>query len=134
MRRQLGLWAAHLWIDGPIAARGGHETEEGEPLPHSFTGDTPLPIAWAELVRQVPESGDAFASPAGEYILVHKRDSLLLFRQTNGQLGALLLSVHVGYESEIAMVRWATPKETRRWNAELPTLAPPTIRVVASPR
>jgi hypothetical protein len=134
IRRQQGAWSARIWVDGPIVARGGHETEEGALLPHSFTGDAPLPIAWAELVRQVPESGDAVASPAGQYVLVHKRDSVLLFRPINKQLGAPLLRVHIGYEDELAMVRWATPDETRRWNAMLPALAPPTVRVESSPQ
>ncbi len=129
MRRQQGAWSARIWIDGPIVARGGQETEEGPLLPSSFTGDAPLPIAWAELVRQVPEARDTFASPTGEYILVQKRDSLLLFRMTDKQLGAPLLRVNIGYDEELAMVRWATRGETRKWNATLPALAPPTVRV-----
>ncbi len=133
MARQQG-WVAQMWIDGSIAARGGYETEEGEPLPHSFTGDAPLPIAWTELVRQVPNAGDAVASPTGDYILVRKADSLMLFRPTNQQLGQPLLSVHIGYEGSFAMVRWATPDETRWWNATLPSLEPPTVRVVPLPR
>jgi len=133
MARQQGAWVTQMWIDGSIAARGGYETEEGEPLPHSFTGDTPLPIAWTELVRQVPNAGDAVASPTGDYILVRKADSLMLFRPTNKQLGSPLLRVHIGYEGSFAMVRWATPRETRRWNATLPTLEPPTVRVESSP-
>jgi hypothetical protein len=133
IRRQQGAWSARIWVDGPVVARGGHETEEGPLLPQSFTGYTPLPISWNELVRQVPESGDAIASPTDEYILVQKRDSLLLFRLTNGQLGSPLLSVHIGYYEELAMVRWATTDETRRWNATLPTLEPPKVRVVSSP-
>jgi len=134
IRRQQGAWSARVWVDGPIVARGGHETEEGPLLPHSFTGDTPLPISWTELVRQVPNAGDAIASPPGDYILVQKADSLLLFRLTNGQLGAPLLSVHIGYEGELAMVRWATPDETRRWNEMLPALQPPSVQVVAPQR
>ncbi len=129
MRRQQGAWSARIWIDGPIVARGGQETEEGPLLPSSFTGDAPLPIAWTELVRQVPEAGDAMASPTGDYILVQKRDSLLLFRLTDKQLGAPLLSVNIGYDAELAMARWATRAETRKWNATLPALAPPTVRV-----
>ncbi|HJU66736.1 MAG TPA: hypothetical protein VJ650_00715, partial [Gemmatimonadaceae bacterium] len=134
IRRQQGAWSARIWVDGPIVARGGHETEEGPLLPHSFTGDAPLPMPWTELVRQVPNAGDAIASPTGDYVLVQRADSLLLFRQTSGQLGSRLLSVHIGYYEELAMVRWATPSETRRWSSELPRLAPPTVRVVSSPR
>lgn len=129
IRRQQGAWSARIWVDGPIVARGGQETEAGPLLPHSFTGDAPLPIAWTELVRQVPNAGDAVASPAGDYILVQKADSLLLFRPTNGQLGSPLLSVYIGYYEELAMVRWASPDETRRWNATLPTLEPPRVSV-----
>lgn len=134
IRRQQGAWSARIWVDGPIVARGGQETEDGPLLPHSFTGDAPLPILWTELVRQVPNATDAIASPTGDYILVQKADSLLLFRSRNSQLGSPLLTVHIGYEGELAMVRWATPDEARRWNAMLPTLAPPTLRVVPSPR
>jgi hypothetical protein len=134
MRRQQGTWAAYIWIDGPIAARGGMEPEEGDVLPDSFTGYAPLPMPWSELVRQVENTRDAVASPTGDYILAQKADSLLLFRPTDGQLGAPLLSVHIGYYEELAMVRWATPDETRHWNETLPTLAPPTVRVVPSPK
>lgn len=134
IRRQQGAWSARVWVDGPVAARGGYETDEGPLLPHSFTGESPLPIAWTELVRHVPNARDAVASPAGDVILVQKADSLLLFRLTDKQLGAPLLSVHIGYDDELAMVRWATPDETRRWSATLPTLEPPRFRVVGSTR
>ena len=134
IRRQQGAWSARIWVDGPVVARGGHETEEGPLLPHSFTGDAPLPISWDELVRQIPSSSDAVASPAGDYLFAQKADSLLLFRPANGQVSSPLLSVHVGYGDEITMIRWATPTETRRWNAELPGLEPPRIRVVSSPK
>jgi hypothetical protein len=85
-------------------------------------------------VRQTPSSSDAFASPRGDYILVQKADSLRLFRVTDKQLGSPLLSVHIGYEGELAMVRWATPDETRRWNETLPTLQPPSVQVVSPQR
>ena len=133
IRRQRGAWAAYVWMEGSIASRGGQEPEEGDVLPHSFTGDAPLPISWDELVRQVPNSSDAVASPSGDYILVQKADSLLLFRPRNGQLGPPSLSVHVGYGDDLTMVRWATPRETRRWSAELPALEPPKVRVVSPP-
>lgn len=119
-----------MWIDGPIVARGGYESEEGEPLPPSFTGDSPLPMDWAELVRQLPNTGDAVASPSGRRVLVQRADSLLLLRVNGREVGPVMLGIHVGYDVGLAMVRWATPDETRRWNASLPGLEIPTIRVL----
>lgn len=134
IRRQQGAWVAQMWIDGPIAARGGYETEDGEPLPQSFTGDAPLPLPWSEVVRQLPNARDAIASPSGNHLVVHRADSLLIVRMNGGELGRVMLRVHIGYDDELAMVRWATPDETRRWNAELPALEPPKVRVVSSSR
>ena len=50
---------ARLWIEGPIVCRGGQDTEGGEAIPPSFTGEAPLPIPWGELVRQLPNEGVA---------------------------------------------------------------------------
>jgi hypothetical protein len=125
IRRQQGAWVARSWIDGPAVCSGGEKKEEGEPLPHSFTGDAPLPIAWPELVRQMPNAIDAAASPSGEFMLVHRGDTVTLFRPTAGQLGSPLLRVPVG-RHELGMIRWATPDETRRWNA---TLTAPLPRI-----
>ena len=131
IRRQRGEWAARRWIDGPIVCRGGQEDEEGEPLPRSLTGEPPLPIAWDELVRQLPNVGDATASPAGDYLLAQRADSMMLFRITDGQLGPALMRIHVGYGEELVVVRWATADEERRWSATLPNLAAPRIYVFA---
>jgi hypothetical protein len=135
IRRRQGAWVARIWMDGPVVCRGGQETEGGEPLlPHSFTGDSPLPMTWSELVRQIPNATDAISSPSADYILVQRADSLMLFRSTDRQLGSPLLSVHIGYYEELAMVRWATPDEARRWNATLPALEPPRVKVVPRER
>ena len=131
IRRQRGEWAARRWVDGPIVCRGGQEDEEGEPLPRSLTGEPPLPIAWDELVRQLPNITDATASPAGDYVLAQRADSMMLFRVTNGQLGPPLVRIHVGYGEELVVIRWAAADEERRWSATLPTLAPPRIYVFA---
>lgn len=130
IRRQESAWVAQLWVDGSIAARGGYETEDGEPLPHSFTGASPLPVEWAEIVRQFPNARDAVASPSGKHIVMQRADSLLVLRAKGRELGPVMLQIHTGYEGELAMVRWATPDETRRWNATLPGLDTPTVRVV----
>lgn len=134
IRRQRGAWVAELWIEGPVVCRGGQETEDGEPLPHSFTGDSPLPLEWSELVRSTPNAAAAAASPSGRYIVVQKADSLLLFRSSARQLGSPMLRVHIGYYEELAMVRWATRDEARRWNATLPALQPPRVQVVPAPQ
>lgn len=124
IRRQQGAWVPSIWIDGPVAC-SGDQKKASEPLPHSFTGDAPLPIAWAEVVRQLPNAVDAVASPAGELMLVQRADTLMLFRPIGGKLGPPLLRAPVG-RHKLAMIRWATPDETRRWNA---TLAPPLPRI-----
>ena len=132
IRRLHGAWVARLWADGPIVCRGGQEDDEGgEMLPRSFTGEAPLPIPWDEIVRQLPNVLDATASPTGDYLLTQRADSMMLFRVGDGRLGSPLLRIHVGYGEELAMIRWATPEEARRWSATLPTLAPPRIHVLA---
>lgn len=130
IRRQQGAWVAQRWVDGSIAARGGYETEDGEPLPHTLTGDSPLPVEWAELVRQLSNARDAAASPSGKHMLIQQADWLLILRVDGRELGPVMLSIHTGYEGELAMVRWATPDETRRWNAMLPALQTPRVTVV----
>ena len=132
IRRLRGTWVARLWVDGPIVCRGGQEDEDGgEVLPRSFTGEPPLPIDWSEIVRQLPNVLDATASPAGDYLIAQRADSLMLFHVSQGRLGSPLLRVHVGYGEELAMIRWATPDEVRQWNATLPNLTPPRIYVFA---
>ena len=131
IRRQRGEWVAKRWLDGPIVCRGGQEDEEGEPLPRSLTGEPPLPIAWDELVRQLPNVADATASPAGDYMLAQRADSLVLVRVIDGRLGPPLIRIHVGYGEELVVVRWATADETRQWTATLPSLARPRIYIFA---
>ena len=131
IRRQRGEWAARRWVDGPIVCRGGQEDDEGEPLPRSLTGEPPLPMAWSEIVRQLPNVGDATASPAGDYVLAQRADSMMLFRITDGQLGPPLLRIHIGYGEELVVIRWATADEERRWSVMLPNLAPARIYVFA---
>ena len=132
IRRLRGTWVARLWVDGPIVCRGGQEDEEGgEVLPRSFTGEAPLPLDWSEIVRQLPNVGDATASPVGDYLLAQRADSMMLFRVIDGRLGPPLLRIHVGYGEELVMIRWATPDEARQWSATLPNLAPPRIHVFA---
>lgn len=120
------------WVDGPIVCRGGQEDEEGgEILPRSFTGEPPLPLERSEIVRQLPNVGDASASPTGGYLLAQRADSMMLFRVSDGRLGTPLLRIHVGYGEELVMIRWATPDEARQWSATLLSLAPPRIHVFA---
>ena len=130
IRRHQGAWVARLWIEGPIVCRGGQDTEGGEAIPPSFTGEAPLPIPWSELVRQLPNALDATASPSGAYLLAQRADSLIILPVAGGRLGAPLGRMHIGYGEELAMIRWATAEEARRWSATLPTLQPPRVHVM----
>lgn len=132
-----GAWVVRTWAEGPVVCRGGQENEgPGDTLPRSFTGDAPLPLPWSELRKLGINTIDAASSPSGEYLVVQKSDSLLLMRWDGTQLSAPLLRVHIGYYEGFAMIRWATPDETRRWIDTLPRLQPPRVLVMApdSPR
>ena len=128
--RHEGRWVARLWVEGPNFCRGGQDTEGGPPLPASFTGDSTPPIAWTDVVRQLPNVFDAAVSPSGTHILARRSDSLMILPLKDGNIGAPLLTMHIGYDGELSMIRWATEKEAARWTRTLPTLQPPTVHIM----
>ena len=136
VRRADGAWVADVWVNGPIACRGGADVGLALALPPSFTGDSPLPVAWAELKRRIPDLRDAAASPSGAHLVLLVRDTLSLVRLRNGTIGEPLFQVPVGWDEQVVMLRWASAAELARWNREIPALAEPEVRVQApaSPR
>lgn len=130
IRRYQGAWVASLWVDGPIVCRGGQDFEGGPVLPSSFTGTSPLPMSWSDLLQQLPNVLDAAVSPSGRFVLAHRADSIMIVRMNDGRVGEPALRLQVGYYEELSMIRWATARETREWTATLPSLQPPRIVMI----
>ena len=132
VRRAPGRWVADIWLDAPNVCRGGEEHELSLPLPRSFTGERPLPVAWDAFAKRHPGVTDASPSPSGTWVLMQWNDSITVHRVRDGRVGERVARADsVGYAS-VVMMRWATAAEAARWRRELPALAPPTVRVVAS--
>ena len=132
VHRVKGRWVADIWMDGPNVCRGGTNYELNLPLPHSFTGDGPLPLTIAQLQKEYPQLTDAFASPSGSFVLMRTDSSLFVRRVRNGRLAGTLIQLPNAGFDEIVMVRWATKAETLKWSRELPRQVPPTVKVVLS--
>ena len=130
VRRRMGAWVADVWVDGPTACRGGSDIELAVPLPRSFTGDAPLPVAWAALAKAYPDLVDAVASPSGAYVALILPNAIRFHRVRAGRLAepAGVAGARDDYSRPV-MIRWATREEAVRWTRELPRLTPPVARV-----
>ena len=99
-------------------------------MPRHFTGEPPLPVAWSALAKRFPMLQDASVSPSGAFMLLLAPDTLTVHRLRGTSVGAPLVRADsIRYEG-IVMIRWATAAEAARWTRALPTLVPPTVRVV----
>jgi len=133
-RRSSGRWLVSTFIGGPNACRGGEDVEYELPLPQSFTGEPPLPIAWSALQRAYPSLHDASASPSRTLIALLVADTLIVRRVESGKLGAEIGRAALPSGGDAVMYRWATATESAKWSRDLPMLAPPRVRVVVSPQ
>jgi len=131
VRRAEGAWVTSFWVNGPIVCRGGADLELPSPLPASFTGDALLPMAWAEIRRQVANARDAASAPAGTRLAVLAGDTLSVVRVRDGSIGETLVKVPIGWNEEFVMLRWASAAEVARWNRIIPGLPEPVVRVEA---
>ena len=131
VRRAEGAWVTSFWVNGPIVCRGGLDLELAVPLPASFTGDAPLPVAWAELRRQVPNARDAAGSPAGAHLAVLVADTLSVVRVRRGSIGEPVVKIPVEWTDEFVMLRWTSATEVAQWNRTIPALPEPVVLVEA---
>ena len=131
IRRDRGGWVGNVFVDGPIVCRGGSDLGLAVPLPASFTGDAPLPVAWADLKRQVPALRDGAGSPAGGHLALLVGDTLFVVRVRGGSVAETLVRVPVEWGDGFVMVRWASAAEAAQWNRVVPGLPEPVVRVEA---
>jgi len=134
-RRSNGRWIVTTWSDGPNVCRGGEGAEYDFTLPQSFTGEPPLPIAWAALRRMYPSLRDASAAPSRAFIALVVADTIIVRRIERDRLGREIGRAQCPAAGTTpVMYRWATSVESAKWSRDLPRLAPPRMRIVVRPQ
>ena len=105
-------------------------------LSSTLTGHDALQPSWSALAKQAKGLHDAFASPRGDLVILHSRDSLHVHLGAGDRLGKRIGTIPFA-QREIVMLQWATGRNVARWNREIDAmmhrgLAEP--RVVAPPK
>ena len=133
VRRQRGAWRAFVWLDGPIVCRGGSEGEDGTPVLPAWSGDTPLPMPWDSIAKQLGGYPDQIAaSPSGRWMVVTGGDTLEVRAVHAGTIGRPVLRVPVARGwTRMVMLRWASDAEVERWRREMRRVPPAVVQFVA---
>jgi hypothetical protein len=123
--RDKGHWVArgNGSYDGH-GCNGYFETEFNIPLqlPKDVVGYDELPIGWPNIQTTFPDAKDAFESPNGNFLLVLRKDELLVCGLVGGKIGAVI-SRRTLHENEYAvMSQWALGDSVIRWDQQISQL------------